>query len=90
MFHDGVELYCVNFYVELYSFTLVIRCTALFETLLNILFTRPGPKAGPSHDVEMSACLSVCPLPIYFLIIDVLLCQYTSDPQYFLQIPDPL
>ena len=34
-------------------------------------------------------CLSVCPLPIYFITIDVLLGQHTSDPQYFYRFRTP-
>ena len=54
----------------------------------------PGPVLRPVQ-VLVLMCLSVCLLvclsrPIYFVMMDVLLVQYTSDPQYFLQISDPL
>ena len=39
--------------------------------------------------VCLSVCLFVCPLPIYSIMIDVLLCQHTSDPQYFYRFRTP-
>ena len=39
--------------------------------------------------VCLFVCLCVCPLPMYFLMIDVLLGQHTSDPQYFYRFRTP-
>ena len=55
------------------------------------IFTRPGLQASPSQGIDVSVCLLVClSHPIYFFMMDVLLGQYTLDPQFFLQILDTL
>ena len=57
---------------------------------ISILLFSLGPALRPVR-VMVLMCLHACfSHPIYFIMMDVLLSQYTSDPQYFLQIQDPL
>ena len=48
-----------------------VKCKLVKQIIF--IFTRPGPYVGPSHGIDVSACVSAClshPIYIFFIMMD--------------------